>query len=74
MVRGVSREIVLHVENCRYDPSKRRLTARARATLHRSDFGVGPSRRAPWWDPRRYLIDDEVRLVLDVEAVERDEV
>jgi len=73
MVRGVSREIVLHVEDCRYDPGTRRMTARARVTLHRSDFGVGPSRRAPWWDPRRYFIDDEVRLLLDVEAVERDE-
>lgn len=73
MVRGVTREIVLHVEECRYDPSARRMTARARVTLHRSDFGVGPSRRAPWWDPRRYLIDDEVRLLLNVEAVERDE-
>lgn len=72
MVRGAAREIVLHVEECRFDGAERRMHARARVTLHRSDFGVGPSRRAPWWDLRRYLIDDEVRLVLEVEAVERD--
>lgn len=71
MVRCAEREVVLHVEEIRFDGDERRMRARGRVTLHRSDFGVGPSRRAPWWDLRRYLIDDEVRLVLEVEAVER---
>ena len=71
IVRCAAREVVLHVEECRFDGNERRLRARGQVTLHRSDFGVGPSRRAPWWDLRRYLIDDEVRLVLEVEAIER---
>lgn len=72
-LRGVAREIVLHVDECRFDAHERRMHARAHGTLQRSDFGVGPSRRAPWWDVRRYLIDDVVQLVLEVEAVERAE-
>jgi polyisoprenoid-binding protein YceI len=72
-VRGAAREVVIHVDECRFDAAQRRMHARAHLTLHRSDFGVGPSRRAPWWDVRRYLIDDAVRLVLHVEAVERPE-
>jgi polyisoprenoid-binding protein YceI len=72
-LRGVTRELVLHVQECRFDDKQRRMHARARVTLHRSDFGIGPSRRAPWWDLRRYLIDDAVRVELVVEAVERDE-
>jgi len=71
-LRGAAREVVLHVDQCRYDAGERRMHARAHTTLSRSDFGIGPSRRAPWWDVRRYLIDDAVRLVLHVEAVERD--
>jgi len=73
-LRGVAREIVLHVDECRYDPRERRMRARAHSAVQRSDFGVGPSRRAPWWDLRRYLIDDAVQLTLELEAVERDEV
>jgi polyisoprenoid-binding protein YceI len=73
-LRGVAREIVLHVDECRYDPRERRMRARAHSAVQRSDFGVGPSRRAPWWDLRRYLIDDTVQLTLELEAVERDEV
>jgi polyisoprenoid-binding protein YceI len=72
-LRGVTREIVLHVQECRFDDKQRRLHARARVIMHRTDFGIGPSRRAPWWDLRRYLIDDDVRVGLVVEAVERDE-
>jgi polyisoprenoid-binding protein YceI len=72
-VRGVAREIVLHVSECRFDDGERRMHARAHVTVRRSDFAVGPPRRAPWWDVRRYLIDDDVRLVLHVEAVEHDE-
>ena len=72
-LRGVAREIVLHVDECRFDARERRMHARAHTTLQRSDFGVGPSRRAPWWDVRRYLIEDAVRLVIELEAVERDE-
>ena len=70
-LRGVAREVVLHVSDCRYDAAVGRMRARAHGTVQRSDFAVGPSRRAPWWDLRRYLIDDEVRLVIDVEAVAR---
>lgn len=70
-LRGVAREITLHVSECRYDAAARRVHARAHGTINRSDFAVGPSRHAPWWDLRRYLIDDEVTLVIDVEAVER---
>jgi polyisoprenoid-binding protein YceI len=58
-LRGISREVVLHVHECHFDDAERRMQARAHFTLRRSDFGVGPSRRAPWWDVRRYLIDDE---------------
>jgi polyisoprenoid-binding protein YceI len=72
-VRGVARELVVHVNECRFDAGERRMHAKASFTLHRSDFGIGPSRRAPWWDLRQYLIDDAVRLVLHIEAVERDE-
>lgn len=72
-LRGVAREVVLQVDECRFDGGERRMHARAHLTIRRSDFAVGPSRHAPWWDVRRYLIDDEVRLVLHVEAVERDE-
>ncbi len=72
-LRGVTRELVLHVRDRRFDAGERRMHARAEVTLHRSDFGIGPSRRAPWWDIRRYLIDDAVRLEIEVEAVERDE-
>jgi polyisoprenoid-binding protein YceI len=72
-LRGVAREVVLHVNEWRFDGGVRRMHAQADLTLQRSDFAVGPSRRAPWWDVRRYLIDDEVRLVLHVEAVGRDE-
>jgi polyisoprenoid-binding protein YceI len=72
-LRGVAREAVLHVNECRFDGGERRMHAQGHLTVRRSDFGVGPPRRAPWWDVRRYLIDDEVRLVLHVEAVERDE-
>ena len=72
-LRDVAREIVLHVDECRYDARERRMHARAHITLHRSDFGVGPSRRAPWWDCRRYLIDDAVQIVIELEAVEHDE-
>lgn len=71
-LRGVSREVVLHVRECRFDRNERRMHARASCTMRRSDFGVGPSRRAPWWDVRRYLIDDDVHLELHLEAVERD--
>jgi polyisoprenoid-binding protein YceI len=69
-LRGVAREVALHVNNCRFDDGERRMHAQAHLTVRRSDFAIGPSRRAPWWDVRRYLIDDEVRLVLHVEAVE----
>jgi polyisoprenoid-binding protein YceI len=72
-LRGVAREVVLQVNECRFDSGERRMHARAHLTVRRSDFAIGPLRRAPWWDVRRYLIDDEVRLVLHVEAVERDE-
>lgn len=72
-LRGTAREVVIHVHECRFDAGERRMHASAHITLHRSDFGIGPSRRAAWWDVRRYLIDDAVRLVLHVEAVERDE-
>jgi polyisoprenoid-binding protein YceI len=72
-LRGVAREVVLHVNECRFDGGERRMHARGHLTIHRSDFTVGPPRRAPWWDVRRYLIDDEVRVVLHVEAVEHDE-
>jgi polyisoprenoid-binding protein YceI len=71
-LRGIAREVVLHVNEWRFD-GERRMHARADLTLRRSDFAVGPSRLAPWWDVRRYLIDDDVRLILHVEAVERDE-
>jgi polyisoprenoid-binding protein YceI len=70
-LRGVTREVVLHVNECRFDDAERRMRARAHFTVRRSDFAVGPPRRVPWWDVRRYLIDDEVRLVVDLEAVER---
>jgi polyisoprenoid-binding protein YceI len=72
-LRGVTREVVLHVNECRFDGDERRMRARAHCTVRRSDFAIGPSRRAPWWDLRRYLIDDDVRVVLDVEAVERED-
>jgi polyisoprenoid-binding protein YceI len=72
-VRDVTREVVLRVSECRFDGDERRMHAQAQLTVRRSDFGIGPSPRAPWWDVRRYLIDDEVRLVLHIEAVERDE-
>jgi polyisoprenoid-binding protein YceI len=72
-LRGVTREVVLHVNECRFDEAQRRMRARAYFTVRRSDFAVGPPRRVPWWDVRRYLIDDEVRLVLDLEAVEGSE-
>lgn len=71
-LRGVSRELVLHVRECRFDGDQLRMRAHATCTVRRSDFGVGPSRRAPWWDARRYLIDDNVHLELHLEAVERD--
>ena len=71
-LRGVAREVVLHVDECTFDGGERRMHAQARLTVRRSDFAIGPSPRAPWWDVRRYLIDDEIRLVLHVEAVERD--
>jgi polyisoprenoid-binding protein YceI len=71
-LRDVAREVVLHVNEWQFDGGQRRMHAKAGLTLRRSDFAVGPSRRAPWWDVRRYLIDDEVRLVLHVEAVERE--
>jgi polyisoprenoid-binding protein YceI len=71
-LRGVSREVVLHVRECWVDGDvKRRMHARASCTMRRSDFGIGPSRRAPWWDVRRYLIDDDVHLELQLEAVEQ---
>ena len=72
-LRGVAREVVLQVNECRFDGGERRMHAQAHLTVSRSDFAIGPTRRAPWWDVRRYLIDDEVRLVLHVEAVARDE-
>lgn len=71
-LRGVSREISLQVRECRFDGDRLRMQARASCTMRRSDFGVGPARRAPWWDVRRYLIDDDVHLELHLEAVERD--
>ena len=71
-LRGVSREIVLRVREYRFDGDERRMHARASCTMRRSDFGVGPSPRAPWWDVRRYLINDDVHLELRLEAVERD--
>jgi polyisoprenoid-binding protein YceI len=70
-LRGITRNIVLHVNECRFDGTERRMRARVHFMVRRSDFAVGPPRRAPWWDVRRYLIDDEVRLVLDLEAVEQ---
>jgi polyisoprenoid-binding protein YceI len=70
-LRGITREVVLHVNECRFDDAQRRMRARAQFTVRRSDFAVGPPRRAPWWDVRRYLIHDDVRLVLEVEAVDR---
>jgi polyisoprenoid-binding protein YceI len=72
-LRGVAREVVLQVTDCWFDRDARRMHAQAQLTVRRSDFAIGPSRRAPWWDLRRYLIDDDVRLVLHVEAIERDE-
>jgi polyisoprenoid-binding protein YceI len=71
-LRGVSREVVVHMSECRVD-GEGRLLAEGHLAVRRSEFAIGPSRRAPWWDVRRYLIDDEVRLTLHVEAVERDE-
>jgi polyisoprenoid-binding protein YceI len=71
-LRGISREIVMQVRECRFDGTERRMHAHASCTMRRSDFDVGPSRRAPWWDVRRYLIDDDVHLELQLEAVERD--
>jgi hypothetical protein len=47
------------------------MRARARVSLSRADFGVGWTKKAPWWDLRRYLIKDMVHVVIDVEAVER---
>jgi polyisoprenoid-binding protein YceI len=73
VLRGVAREIVLHVNDCRFDGDDRRMRARVTASLSRADFGVGWTRRAPWWDVRRYLIKDMVQLMIDVEAVERSE-
>lgn len=73
VLRGVAREIVLHVDDCRFDGDDRRMRARGRLSLSRAEFGVGWTKRAPWWDLRRYLIDDMVHLVIDVEAVERGE-
>lgn len=73
VVRGVAREIVLHVNDCRFDGNDRRMRARVRVSLSRADFGVGWTKRGPWWDVRRYLINDMVQLVIDVEAVERSE-
>jgi hypothetical protein len=61
------------VNDCRFDDASRRMRARATFTVRRSDFAVGPPPLVPWWDVRRYLIDDEVRLVLDLEAVEQSE-
>lgn len=73
VLRGVTREIVLHVTDCRFDGDARRMHARVRVSLSRAEFGVGWTKRAPWWDLRRYLIDDTVHLMIDVEAVERSE-
>lgn len=70
-LRGVAREVVLQVSDCRFDGSDRRMSARARVSLSRADFGVGWTKRAPWWDLRRYLINDVVDLVIAIEAVER---
>ncbi len=67
---GVTREVVVHVDEFRFDGGERRMYARARLTVHRSDFAIGAPRRSPWWDLRRYLIDDEVHVVFRVEAVE----
>ena len=73
VLRGVAREIVLHVTDCRFDGNDRRMRARARVSLSRDEFGVGWTKRATWWDLRQYLIDDMVHLMIDVEAVERSE-
>jgi polyisoprenoid-binding protein YceI len=73
VLRGVAREIVLHVDDCRFEGDDRRMRARVRVSLSRAEFGVGWTKRAPWWDVRQYLIHDMVRLVIDVEAVERGE-
>jgi polyisoprenoid-binding protein YceI len=73
VLRGVAREIVLHVTDCRFDGDHHRMRARVRVSLSRAEFGVGWTKRAPWWDVRRYLIDDMVHLVIDIEAVERGE-
>lgn len=72
-LRGVVREVVLHVSDCRFDGNDRRMRARVSVSLSRADFDVGWTKRAPWWDVRRYLIDDTVRLSIDIEAVERSE-
>lgn len=71
-LRGVTREIAFDVEEYRFDGEQRRMHAEAHLTVHRSDFAIGPS-SASWWDPRRYLIDDDVRIVLHIEAIERED-
>jgi polyisoprenoid-binding protein YceI len=73
VLRGITREIVLQVNDCRFDGNDRRMRARVRVSLSRADFGVGWTKGAPWWDVRQYLINDMVHLVIDVEAVERGE-
>jgi polyisoprenoid-binding protein YceI len=72
-LRGVAREVVLHVSDCHFDGNDRRMRARARLSLSRAEFRVGWTKLAPWWDLRRFLIDDVVHVTIDIEAVERSE-
>ncbi|MGQ0712117.1 MAG: YceI family protein [Gemmatimonadaceae bacterium] len=72
-LRGIARDVVLRVDNLRFDGNDRRMRARARVSLSRRDFGVGWTKRAPWWDLRRYLINDAVHVMIDIEAAERSE-
>lgn len=66
LIRGMAREVTLDVPHWHRDG--RRLYARAEARLRRSEFGVGWTRALPWWDPRRSLIADEVRMRIEIEA------
>lgn len=68
VLRGVAREVALEVTHWHRDAG--RLHAHARATLKRSEFGIGWTPTLPWWDVRRYLIADEVQVRIDVEAGE----
>jgi polyisoprenoid-binding protein YceI len=68
-LRGVARDIALHVREWSFGPATDGMRAHARVVIARSAFSVGWTHTLPWWDVRRYLIADEVEVMIDVDAV-----